>query len=397
MADPGGGDKGVLVLVKPVLTGDEPADVRHYRDTHPDFPQQPTSDQFYDEAQWESYRRLGEHAIRDGLRCTEGLPATAEADAVFGRIRQRWYPAPPDFERGQMEATRRHAAFETRFWREAPLRLQQEFFRETATDPTPPAPSSAEAVGWLLDIQRHMEELYSLCRLGAYWNHPRNSGWMNLLLRWTHSPTFRAWWPILRPLRDPAFREFAETQLSTELPLGSRPQEVLPIDLPAERKRAELILERDFRHLGGAGILSGKDLLFVSRMALATAPPKTVMLLALPVRRSAAAPQRAEWRAADFLALPGLWGSGFGGDFIRQVQGQLADRGFRECLVTIDDAKEKRRSDAGSRRETADQLGFYGSKGYILLDRKGSSAMLQRHLRQAADENAPPGTRRGVR
>ena len=26
---------------------------------HPDFPQQPTADQFYDEAQWESYRKLG--------------------------------------------------------------------------------------------------------------------------------------------------------------------------------------------------------------------------------------------------------------------------------------------------------------------------------------------------
>jgi hypothetical protein len=40
---------------------DEPADVLHYLLAHPDFPQEPTSDQYFDEAQWESYRRLGEH------------------------------------------------------------------------------------------------------------------------------------------------------------------------------------------------------------------------------------------------------------------------------------------------------------------------------------------------
>ena len=32
-----------------------------YQRTHPLFPQEPTSDQYFDEAQWESYRKLGEH------------------------------------------------------------------------------------------------------------------------------------------------------------------------------------------------------------------------------------------------------------------------------------------------------------------------------------------------
>ena len=51
----------VMVILKPVFSGDEPADVIDYRRTHPRFPQEPTSDQFFDEAQWESYRRLGDH------------------------------------------------------------------------------------------------------------------------------------------------------------------------------------------------------------------------------------------------------------------------------------------------------------------------------------------------
>jgi hypothetical protein len=51
----------VMVILKPVYSGDEPPDVIDYRRSHPRFPQEPTSDQFFDEAQWESYRRLGEH------------------------------------------------------------------------------------------------------------------------------------------------------------------------------------------------------------------------------------------------------------------------------------------------------------------------------------------------
>jgi hypothetical protein len=50
-----------LLFLKPSLTGDEPTDVLQYQKTQPDFPQETTSDQFFDEAQWESYRKLGEH------------------------------------------------------------------------------------------------------------------------------------------------------------------------------------------------------------------------------------------------------------------------------------------------------------------------------------------------
>ena len=50
-----------LVILKPSLTGDEPLDVAKYQEENPSFPQQTTADQFFDEAQWESYRKLGEH------------------------------------------------------------------------------------------------------------------------------------------------------------------------------------------------------------------------------------------------------------------------------------------------------------------------------------------------
>lgn len=51
----------LLLYIKAAVVGDEPMDILHYRATHPDFPQQSTADQFFDEAQWESYRKLGDH------------------------------------------------------------------------------------------------------------------------------------------------------------------------------------------------------------------------------------------------------------------------------------------------------------------------------------------------
>jgi hypothetical protein len=50
-----------LLLIKPSLMGDEATDVLQYQRSHSMFPQEPTSDQYFDEAQWESYRKLGEH------------------------------------------------------------------------------------------------------------------------------------------------------------------------------------------------------------------------------------------------------------------------------------------------------------------------------------------------
>lgn len=59
---PEGGTSTILVI-KPGLTGDEPEDLVNYQRNNPTFPQQSTLEQFYDEAQWESYRKLGRHAM----------------------------------------------------------------------------------------------------------------------------------------------------------------------------------------------------------------------------------------------------------------------------------------------------------------------------------------------
>jgi hypothetical protein len=54
-----GAEDGDLIVIKPVLNGSEPEDVRAYALTHPTFPHESTVNQFFNEAQFESYRHLG--------------------------------------------------------------------------------------------------------------------------------------------------------------------------------------------------------------------------------------------------------------------------------------------------------------------------------------------------
>ncbi len=53
--------RSVLLYIKASLTGNESIDICHYAAEHNEFPHESTVDQFFDEAQWESYRKLGEH------------------------------------------------------------------------------------------------------------------------------------------------------------------------------------------------------------------------------------------------------------------------------------------------------------------------------------------------
>jgi hypothetical protein len=54
---------GTLIYFKSSLTGDEPNDVKNYKKSQKDFPHQTTADQWFNESQFESYRRLGYHEV----------------------------------------------------------------------------------------------------------------------------------------------------------------------------------------------------------------------------------------------------------------------------------------------------------------------------------------------
>jgi hypothetical protein len=74
--------EGTLIYIKSSLTGNESADVLQYSVLSPKFPQESTADQWFGEAQFESYRKLGYHAAES-------------ASPRFGGLRVPAVPFPP--------------------------------------------------------------------------------------------------------------------------------------------------------------------------------------------------------------------------------------------------------------------------------------------------------------
>jgi hypothetical protein len=78
-ADGGDAKNGILLYIKPGLTLLEPPDIISYANAHPSFPHEPTSDQWFTESQFESYRHLGFFvggAIVNQARSTEKTVAS---------------------------------------------------------------------------------------------------------------------------------------------------------------------------------------------------------------------------------------------------------------------------------------------------------------------------------
>ncbi len=92
------GETGHLLYVKASVDGGESEIIREYRARHPDFPQESTADQVFEEDQFEAYRALGHH-IGEGLFGSEGAgPLDGHADlgswfAALGRSKSAETPA----------------------------------------------------------------------------------------------------------------------------------------------------------------------------------------------------------------------------------------------------------------------------------------------------------------
>lgn len=63
-----------LIYIKTTLSENISADVHGYKRTHPDFPDETTADQFFDEIQFEAYRELGWQITQDMLKDAEIKP-----------------------------------------------------------------------------------------------------------------------------------------------------------------------------------------------------------------------------------------------------------------------------------------------------------------------------------
>ncbi|HEY5961860.1 MAG TPA: hypothetical protein VIV60_35115, partial [Polyangiaceae bacterium] len=225
-----GHDKGRVIYFKPVLTGDEPPDILQYQARRSSFPHETTADQFYDEAQWESYRRLGEHAVHAALRQINPSSKANAIDALFLEASQRWHPRLDRHKELFLELSQRYVSLEAAIGRDAPAALRAEFLPELAAALRHPHDSRSEPsddetariIYFLISVLQLMEDVWVGLELETYWSHPLNEGWMNYFQRWASAPSLRRWWPVLRPLYSVGFRDFVRDRFELHLNEAAR-------------------------------------------------------------------------------------------------------------------------------------------------------------------------------
>lgn len=219
-----GAPVGTLLYVKMSLTGDEPPDVEEYAKQHEGFPHESTADQFFDESQFESYRRLGQHMGREVFRVLE-RKEDQDMSQVCSILRSHWIANPPGIHDSFLQETRSLIELE-RTLREDPMlaRYDLELYPELQTlfgmDPTAlPALDPRAALHLCNEQIQLMENVFLAVKLDEFHAHPLNRGWMNLFRRWTASAQFRVLWPTVRGSFSRLFIDFAETHLHLEVPI----------------------------------------------------------------------------------------------------------------------------------------------------------------------------------
>jgi hypothetical protein len=149
--------------------GDEPPGLVEHRARHPAFPNDSTGDQFYDEAQWESYRRLGQHCASAVLALHPGETENF-IEELFYLAAERWQYVKPATRDKLVELADRRASLET-----ADVgRLDP--FPEASLAVSPNGPADIEP---LLGVVQLMEDVWRTAQLDAQWSQPENAPWMN--------------------------------------------------------------------------------------------------------------------------------------------------------------------------------------------------------------------------
>lgn len=368
------GDHGTVLLFKPCLVGSEPEDITQYRRRNPVFPHESTVDQFYDAAQWESYRRLGQHAAESAFAFARGVgpwwpapsgrdddPAVVMHDVgrLFADARFRWLAPPPDHEERLVEVSAGARRLEEDLARPESRVLAEQVYADvrealdglsangdgaadgdgsgTGTGAVPTPDTLEAALPVLRSALRFFEDAHRALGLRETYTHPAHLGVVNLMGRWTRAPLFQLTWPLLRSLHAPDFARFLDTRFGLQHVL---PVEGRPVALRADRVETDPgYAATAWRACRAAAVEPERE--FVACETLLRygrgGPEVRVQVGILEYRRVQTpgdGPPLAVWSVDDLFVPPGLWGVGLGGLFLRALL-RRADSPIRGHRVVV--------------------------------------------------------------
>jgi hypothetical protein len=223
---------GALVYIRTSMTGDEPADILNYAAVNREFPYTTTANQFFDEAQFESYRALGEHvaavvfeqALADAERNGK-LWSEDQVDnefrygnnRLFSALRRRWAESMPARDTRFIESSKGYNEIQKLLRSDESLR---DFSIQIYPELTDEAERRRVELFTVAQMLQAMENVWVGLDLKSHPDEPISHGWWSIFRRWTGTAAFHRDWPILRAEFSSEFVRFIETRLglTAELP-----------------------------------------------------------------------------------------------------------------------------------------------------------------------------------
>ena len=362
-----GTDKGTIVYLKPSITGDEPPDVLQYRKREPAFPHQSTGDQFFDEAQFESYRRLGEHMVNGAIGRLETLlfdPSSLADETLFWRLRTVWDRQPPWLLREEGMRLWDHAReLEAKLFDPETAKRCERYLVGLGEEVRP-------EVVLAIGICKFLEEAWVVCELDQFCTHPAASSWMSCMNRWAAVPAVRRWWPAIKSLFGEGFRLFAEKRL--HLPESARVGDAEVSggnDVPAQRLAyaSERLPEVRPGWTVGRG---GPLFRLVLDLPAVEAEPSMRLEAGLAWIDEDVAAGIATWALEDLFVPPELEYGDCTSQLLDRVIARYRWHGFRVLRVQLQETdnrelvEQRLRRDAASRRQQTELIDFYRSRGF---------------------------------
>jgi hypothetical protein len=209
------GSIGYLLYLKASVTGDEDVGTTQYRSAHPSFPHETTANQFFSEDQFESYRKLGLHIVRNSFRVCQ--PGEHPLDVAV-KLSDVMAPS-----RTTGEAFLRHTQALNRIWDEFRKSMALHSFIDELMNINPPMAvvtaagsdpdQQSQELCVALELLQLMEDVFMDLRLEDYWEHPDNRGWAIMFMRWARSPRFRLIYTQTHRTFGIRFEYFCESRL----------------------------------------------------------------------------------------------------------------------------------------------------------------------------------------
>lgn len=211
---------GTLLYIKSSLTGDESTDIVQYKKMFPAFPHESTGDQFFSESQFESYRKLGQHAAQEALaplrreRMAAGEPPDPTSQLRHD-LEEHWFRA----AKAPNEAFISHTDDLDAIWasltdQDVPPCIAQIVLPRAADTVLMTMPEDAqERLKVVCFGQRLIQLMENVCldlKLSARSAHPDHTGWVRLFKGWANHPVLQQVWNESKETYGSRFAHFWE-------------------------------------------------------------------------------------------------------------------------------------------------------------------------------------------